>query len=90
MARLQQIRILAGKTLRPWEDSAMLSHVLWRVVENKVLPVTVKLEGACRRCGCQLQVVFVLRHMETKPESLRCSLCRNTDVFVTAAQVVRP
>jgi Zn finger protein HypA/HybF involved in hydrogenase expression len=70
---------------------AGLPAVLWRCVEGKSLPLNIRLGARCPRCGCSIDVMFRLTTMETKPERMRCPLCRAHDLRLLSAraQVLR-
>ena len=63
-----------------------ISHVLWRCVEGKSLPVRVGLGASCRRCGARIEVSVEIWSMDTKPDHLRGYVCRAAEIQVRSAR----
>jgi Zn finger protein HypA/HybF involved in hydrogenase expression len=63
-----------------------IHRVLWRCLEGKTLPLSVQLGARCRICGASIDVGFRLVSLASKPERLRCPLCRAHDVHLMSAR----
>jgi hypothetical protein len=70
------------------DGSPSIAAILWRVAENKSLPLNIKLAARCKRCGCDIQVIFLLNDMRTKPTRMQCALCASDDLRISSAAVV--